>query len=40
MALNNHEHFLVFIDAADDAGMFPVSGIQSITCGSDGAVLI
>jgi len=40
MALNNQEHFLVFIDAADDAGMFPVSKLQSVTCASDGAVLI
>lgn len=40
MALNNQEHFLVFIDAADDAGMFPVSKLQSVTCASDGAVLV
>jgi len=40
MALNNQEHFLVFIDAADDAGMFPVSKIQSITCAGDAAVLV
>ena len=40
MALNNQEHFLVFIDGADDAGMWPVSKIQSITCAGDAAVLV
>lgn len=40
MALNNQEHFLVFIDAADDAGMFPVSKLQSVTCAADATVLV
>ena len=40
MALNNQEHFLVFIDAADDAGMFPVSKLQSVTCAGDATVLV
>ena len=35
-----HEKFLIFIDAADDAAMYPVSNIQSITLASDGALLI
>ena len=40
MALNNQEHFLVFIDADNDAGMFPVSNVQSITCASNTSVLV
>ena len=34
------EKFLLVIDAADDAAMFPVSGIRAITCAGDGAVLL
>jgi len=31
--------FLVFIDAADDAAMYPVENLQSITCAGDGAII-
>jgi len=31
--------FLQFIDAADDAAMFPVDNLQSITCAADGTVI-
>jgi len=40
MALNNQEHFLVFVDGGDDAGMFPLSGLQSVTCAGNTAVII
>ena len=32
------EKFLLVIDAADDAAMFPVSGLRAVTCAGDGAV--
>ena len=32
--------YFVFIDAADDAAMFPVERLQSVTCASDGAVVV
>jgi hypothetical protein len=31
--------FVQFIDAADDAALYPVSNIQSLTCASDGALV-
>ena len=34
------EKFLVVIDAADDAGMWPVSKLAAVTCAGDGAVLV
>ena len=34
------EKFLIFIDAADDAAMYPVSRIQSVTVASDATILI
>ena len=34
------EKFLLVIDAADDAAMFPVSGLRAVTCAGDGAVLL
>ena len=34
------EKFLIFIDAADDAAMYPVSKIQSLTVASDATLLI
>jgi len=34
------EKFFLFIDAADDAAMFPVSKLQSVTCAADGVVAI
>ena len=40
MALNNQEHFLVFIDAADDAATFTLSNFLGMTVVGDGAVLI
>lgn len=35
-----HEKFLIFVDGADDAAMYPVSNIQSITLASDGALIM
>tara|TARA_R100001594_G_scaffold9931_1_gene23736 strand:- start:229 stop:552 length:324 start_codon:yes stop_codon:yes gene_type:complete len=32
--------FLCFIDAADDAAMYPVERLQSITCAGDATVLV
>ena len=32
--------FLKFIDAADDAGMWPSDRLAAITCAGDGAVLV
>ena len=32
------EKFLIFIDAADDAAMYPVSRLVAVTCAGDGAV--
>ena len=34
------EKYLVFIDAADDAAMYPVSKIQSLSVASDATLLI
>lgn len=34
------EKFLLFVDAADDAAMFPVSRLQSVTCATDAQLLI
>jgi hypothetical protein len=34
------EKFLIFIDAADDAAMYPVSKIQSLTVASDATLLV
>ena len=34
------ERFLIFIDAADDAAMYPVSKIQSMTVAQDATLLI
>jgi hypothetical protein len=34
------EKFLVVIDAADDAGMWPVSGLRAVTCAADATVLL
>tara|TARA_X000001388_G_C2154039_1_gene93555 strand:- start:98 stop:427 length:330 start_codon:yes stop_codon:yes gene_type:complete len=34
------ERFLIFIDAADDAAMYPVSKIQSMTVANDATLLI
>ena len=34
------EKFLIVIDAADDAAMFPVSKLVCMTCAGDGAVLL
>ena len=31
--------FLVFIDDGDDAAMYPLENLQSITCAGDGAVV-
>tara|TARA_R110002020_G_scaffold403304_5_gene613414 strand:- start:2842 stop:3171 length:330 start_codon:yes stop_codon:yes gene_type:complete len=30
--------FLVFVDAADDAAMFPLGRLQSATCAADGVI--
>ncbi len=34
------EKFLLFVDAVDDAAMFPVSRLQSVTCDTDAQLLI
>jgi|TARA_R110000824_G_scaffold1885_4_gene9255 hypothetical protein len=34
------EKFLIFIDAADDAAMYPASKLVCMTCAGDGAVLL
>ena len=34
------DKFLIFIDAADDAAMFPVANIQSMTVGADATIII
>ena len=34
------DKFLIFIDAADDAAMFPVSGLSGITIASDATILV
>jgi len=34
------EKFLIFIDAADDAAMFPVSKLVAVTCAADATVLL
>ena len=31
--------FVQFIDGADDAALYPVSNIQSLTCAADGALV-
>ena len=31
--------FVQFIDGADDAALYPVDNIQSLTCASDGALV-
>ena len=33
-------NYLLFVDGADDAAMFPASGIQSITCAANATVLV
>ena len=32
--------YLLIVDAADDAAMFPVSGLRAITCAADATVLL
>ena len=34
------EKFLMFIDAADDAAMYPVSRLLAVTCAADATVLM
>jgi len=34
------EKFLLFVDAADDAAMFPVSRLQSVTCAADQVLIM
>ena len=34
------EKFLIFIDAADDAAMYPVSRLLGVTCAGDATVLM
>lgn len=34
------EKFLLFVDAANDAAIFPVSRLQSVTCGTSAQLLI
>jgi len=40
MALNNQEHFLVFIDAADDAATFSLSKFNGMTVAGDGQLIM
>ena len=40
MALNNQEHFLVFIDAADDAATFSLSKFNGMTVASDATLIL
>ena len=40
MALNNQEHFLVFIDAADDAATFTLSNFLGMTVASDATLIM
>ena len=40
MALNNQEHFLVFIDAADDAATFTLSNFLGMTVAADGVLIM
>ena len=40
MALNNQEHFLVFIDAADDAATFSLSKFNGMTVASDATLIM
>ena len=35
-----NEKYIIAIDAADDAGMWPASGLAAVTCAGDGAVLV
>ena len=37
---NDMEKFLLFVDAADDAGCWPASKLAAMTCASDGVVLL
>ena len=34
------EKFILVIDAADDAGMWPASKLAAVTCAGDGTVLV
>ena len=40
MALNNQEHFLIFIDAADDAATFSLSKFNGMTVAGDGQLIM
>ena len=40
MALNNQEHFLIFIDAADDAAAFSLSKFNGMTVAGDGQLIM
>jgi len=33
-------NYLLFVDAADDAAMYPAARLQSITCASDATILV
>ncbi len=35
-----NEKYIIAIDAADDAGMWPASRLAAVTCAGDGAVLV
>ena len=40
MNKGDNEHYLIFVNAADDAGAFPASRLQSITCKTDSTLLL
>tara|TARA_R100000808_G_C2102165_1_gene118886 strand:+ start:551 stop:889 length:339 start_codon:yes stop_codon:yes gene_type:complete len=35
-----NEKYIIAIDAADDAGMWPASRLSAVTCAADGTVLV
>ena len=40
MALNNNDHFLIFIDAADDAAAFSLNSFNGMTVASDATLIM
>lgn len=40
MNVSRDNKYLIFVDAADDAAMYHVDKLQSVTCAADGVVLM
>jgi hypothetical protein len=40
MNVSRENKYLIFVDAADDAAMYHVNTLQSVTCAADGVVLM